>query len=70
MLTCGFVGLATVLLVNDVNKHLAEHQHTDLIVRQLDDLIAILENGFEGRVEGEQEYVDAKGLVAETMKND
>jgi HAD superfamily hydrolase (TIGR01549 family) len=44
-------GAATVLLVNDVNKHLAEHEHTDLVVKRLDDLIGILENGFEGRGE-------------------
>ncbi|KAF2125790.1 HAD-like protein [Dothidotthia symphoricarpi CBS 119687] len=50
--TAGYrAGAATVLLVNDVNKHLVEHQHTDLVVKQLDDLIEILENGFEGRVE-------------------
>lgn len=65
-MTAGFrAGAATVLLVNDVNKHLAEHQHTDLVVKQLDDLIEILENGFEGRVEANQEEVDAKGLVKE-----
>lgn len=27
-------GAATVLLVNDVNRHLAEHQHTDLCVER------------------------------------
>lgn len=48
-------GAATVLLVNDVNKHLAEHQHTDLVVQRLDDLIGILESGFEGRVESSEE---------------
>ncbi|KAI4665955.1 uncharacterized protein J4E78_003420 [Alternaria triticimaculans] len=48
-------GAATVLLVNDVNKHLAEHQHTDLVVQRLDDLIDILESGFEGRVESSEE---------------
>ncbi|KAF9691066.1 hypothetical protein EKO04_011076 [Ascochyta lentis] len=68
-MTAGFrAGAATVLLVNDVNKHLAEHQHTDLVVKQLDDLIEILENGFEGRVEADQEDVDAKGLVEEATK--
>jgi HAD superfamily hydrolase (TIGR01549 family) len=51
-MTAGFrAGAATVLLVNDVNRHLAEHEHTDLVVKQLDDLIEILEGGFEGRVE-------------------
>jgi HAD superfamily hydrolase (TIGR01549 family) len=44
-------GAATVLLVNDANKHLAEHEHTDLVVKQLDDLIDILEKGFEGNVD-------------------
>ncbi|KAJ4337165.1 hypothetical protein N0V87_004836 [Didymella glomerata] len=68
-MTAGFrAGAATVLLVNDVNKHLAEHQHTDLVVKQLDDLIEILENGFEGRVEADQEDVDAKALVEEAAK--
>lgn len=53
-MTAGWrAGAATVLLVNDVNKHLAEHQHTDLVVKQLDDLVEILENGFEGRVEAD-----------------
>jgi len=44
-------GAATVLLVNEANEHLREHQHTDLVVKQLDELVGILENGFEGRVE-------------------
>ena len=41
-------GAATVLLVNDVNAHLADHEHTDLVIRQLDELIPILEEGFPG----------------------
>jgi HAD superfamily hydrolase (TIGR01549 family) len=49
------------------NKHLAEHEHTDLVVKQLDDLIDVLENGFEGRVEGNEESVNAKGLVEEAI---
>jgi len=60
-------GAATVLLINDVNKHLVEHQHTDLVVKQLDDLIEILENGFEGKVEADQEDVNARGLVEEAI---
>jgi HAD superfamily hydrolase (TIGR01549 family) len=51
-------GAATVLLVNEVNKHLAEHQHTDLVVKQLDELIEILENGFEGRMEANEDSVN------------
>lgn len=68
-MTAGFrAGAATVLLVNDANRHLVEHQHTDLVIKQLDELIDILENGFEGRVEGDEESVDAKGLVEESSK--
>jgi HAD superfamily hydrolase (TIGR01549 family) len=50
-------GAATVLLVNEVNKHLAEHEHTDVVVKQLDDLINMLEQGFEGRGEASEETV-------------
>lgn len=65
-MTAGFrAGAATVLLVNDVNKHLVEHEHTDLVIKHLEELIEILENGFEGRVEANEENVDAKGLVQE-----
>lgn len=42
-------GAATVLLVNDVNAHLTEHEHTDLVITRLDELIDVLENGFEGK---------------------
>ncbi|KAI1875613.1 uncharacterized protein JN550_001899 [Neoarthrinium moseri] len=42
-------GAATVLLVNPANEHLAEHEHTDLVIKRLDDLAVILEDGFIGR---------------------
>ncbi|KAI3326180.1 HAD-like protein [Xylariaceae sp. AK1471] len=42
-------GAATVLLVNNENAHLAEHPHTDLIIRSLDELVGVLEDGFVGR---------------------
>ncbi|KAF2275513.1 HAD-like protein [Westerdykella ornata] len=68
-MTAGWrAGAATVLLVNDANRHLAEHQHTDLVVTKLDELIEILENGFEGRVEADEEKVDAKVLVEEAIE--
>lgn len=38
-------GAKTVLLVNDVNKHLADHEHTDLVISRLDELIHVLEDG-------------------------
>ncbi|KAM0333092.1 hypothetical protein ACHAQA_001750 [Verticillium albo-atrum] len=42
-------GATTVLLANDVNVHLVDHEHTDLAIRRLDDLIPILEQGFASR---------------------
>lgn len=42
-------GAATVLLVNPANEHLAEHAHTDLVIKRLDELVEILEEGFVGR---------------------
>ncbi|KAL2196556.1 HAD-like domain-containing protein [Corynascus similis CBS 632.67] len=38
-------GAKTVLLVNDVNRHLADHEHTDMVISRLDELIDVLENG-------------------------
>lgn len=42
-------GAATVLLVNDENRHLADHAHTDLVISRLDELIRVLDDGFVGR---------------------
>ncbi|KAI0521998.1 HAD-like protein [Xylaria bambusicola] len=42
-------GAATVLLVNSENAHLAEHPHTDLVIKRLDELVGVLESGFVGR---------------------
>jgi phosphoglycolate phosphatase-like HAD superfamily hydrolase len=45
-------GAATVLLVSEANVHLREHADTDLCIDRLDELIGILEGGFEsGEVE-------------------
>lgn len=34
-MTAGFrAGAATVLLVNEVNAHLAEHEHTDMVINR------------------------------------
>ena len=60
-------GATTVLLVNEANRHLARHAHTDLIVEKLDDLIGILERGFEGRVDSEEGSDDGEGKVPEGM---
>jgi phosphoglycolate phosphatase-like HAD superfamily hydrolase len=42
-------GAATVLLVSEANAHLTDHENTDLVIVKLDDLIEILERGFESR---------------------
>ena len=42
-------GAATVLLANEENEDLCNHEYTGLSVKRLDDLIQILENGFEER---------------------
>lgn len=42
-------GAATVLLANHVNMALADHEYTDLVIDRLDDLVDILDDGFEGR---------------------
>jgi phosphoglycolate phosphatase-like HAD superfamily hydrolase len=38
-------GAITVLLTNEANDHIKEHEHTDLCIERLDDLIPILEHG-------------------------
>ena len=40
-------GAATVLLANEENKELKGHEHTGMWIERLDDLIRVLENGFE-----------------------
>lgn len=67
-MTAGYAaGAATVLLVNDVNAHLADHEHTDLIVSRLDELIEILENGFVGKI-GREEDSNTGNRAEEVLK--
>ena len=67
-MTAGFrAGAATVLLVNDVNAHLATHEHTDLCVARLDDLVAILEGGFCGAGGGADEQADTGRRAERTL---
>lgn len=58
-------GAATVLLVNDVNGRLVKHEYTDLVIERLDELVGILENGFEGRDVNDDEALDKKDLADE-----
>jgi len=51
-------GAATVLLVNSENEHLTSHEHTDLVISRLDDLVEILEDGFVGREETSEGEVE------------
>jgi phosphoglycolate phosphatase-like HAD superfamily hydrolase len=49
-LTAGYrAGAATMLLANEENAHLKEHEFTDLWIDDLGDLVGILEEGFVGR---------------------
>ena len=60
-MTAGFrAGAATVLLVNEVNAHLASHEHTDLCIKRLDDLIGVLDRGFLGEIGQREELPDTE----------
>lgn len=68
-MTAGFrAGAATVLLVNEVNAHLAEHEHTDLCIKRLDDLVEILENGFVGQIERDETRPDTKAQAESALQ--
>jgi hypothetical protein len=70
-MTAGYrAGAATVLLVNEVNAHLATHEHTDLCIKRLDELIKVLDDGFVAEVGRGEDNVDAKGMAAEALKRD
>lgn len=70
-MTAGYrAGAATVLLVNEANAHLAGHQHTDLCVGRLDDLIPILENGFEGQIGQGEENPDTRAQAEAVLKQE
>ncbi|KAK0108361.1 hypothetical protein ONS95_003174 [Cadophora gregata] len=54
-MTAGYqAGAATVLLVNEINAHLANHEHTDMVVSRLDELIELLESGYVGKTPEEK----------------
>jgi len=40
-------GAATVLLVNEGNGELKGHEHTRMWIERLDELVGVLEGGFE-----------------------
>jgi hypothetical protein len=68
-MTAGYkAGAATVLLVNDVNVHLAGHEHTDLCISRLDELIDVLENGFMGQISRGEEDGDTKGRAEKVLR--
>lgn len=47
-------GAATVLLANAENQELKGHEHTGMWIDRLDDLIAVLEDGFEGGLQARE----------------
>lgn len=60
-MTAGYrAGAATVLLVNEVNAHLANHEHTDKCIRRLDELVKILDEGFVGDIGQYEENPDTR----------
>jgi phosphoglycolate phosphatase-like HAD superfamily hydrolase len=42
-------GAAVVLLANSENAHLRGHEYADVVVERLDELVGILDGGFEGK---------------------
>jgi phosphoglycolate phosphatase-like HAD superfamily hydrolase len=68
-MTAGYrAGAATVLLVNGVNAHLATHEHTDMCISRLDELIEILESGFVGRTAAAVGESDTRGRAEEVLR--
>ncbi|KAF2458466.1 HAD-like domain-containing protein [Lineolata rhizophorae] len=61
-------GAATVLLVNEANAELATHEHTDLCIKRLDDLIGVLEKGFVGQIGQGDEEPDTKAQAEEALR--
>jgi hypothetical protein len=69
-MTAGYhAGAATVLLVNEVNAHLATHEHTDLCISRLDELIMVLDNGFVGRIGRKEESINTKRRAEAVLSN-
>jgi hypothetical protein len=49
-MTAGYkAGAATLLLANESNQDLKGHEHTGKWIERLDDLVGLLEVGFEER---------------------
>lgn len=68
-MTAGYrAGAATVLLVNDVNAHLMKHEHTDLCISRLDELINILDRGFVGQIGGREEDADTHSRAEKVLR--
>jgi hypothetical protein len=68
-MTAGFrAGAATVLLANEVNVHLAKHEHTDLVISRLDELVRILEEGFVGQIGRGDEDSDTKARAEGVLR--
>lgn len=61
-------GAATVLLVNEENEHLTWHEHTDLVIGKLDELVEILEDGFVGREETSEGELETENVKLDEDK--
>lgn len=57
------------MLVNEANVHLAGHEHTDLVISRLDELIEILEQGFVGRISKDDEESDTRKRAEDVLQH-
>jgi len=65
-MAAGFrAGAATVLLANEGNAALRGHEYTGLVIERLDELVGILERGFEERRNGVEEGGVEEGIGGE-----
>ncbi|KAF8540546.1 HAD-like domain-containing protein [Trichophaea hybrida] len=60
-------GAATVLLVNEGNRELGEHEFTDCVVERLDELVDVLEGGLREVARSIEEVKEEMGRVEQAV---
>lgn len=61
-------GAATVLLRNEVNGELVAHEYTDCVVRELEELVGILEKGILEKAIEEVDRSEVEGVEEKGRK--